>query len=564
MHTTDTHNPLLSVIVPVCNVEQYLDECLKSIEKQDVDDIEIICINDGSIDNSLNILKKHAEDDPRIIIIDKENAGYGAAVNDGLKKSKGEYVAILESDDFATRHGWKFLLDVIQDQELDMAKGCYWRHSDTDEFFEVYKQVDVHCPKWIGDIPPNTVFDPKDFLRVFWMTPSIWSCVFRKSFLDEYSIRFNESPGASFQDTGFFFSTWATAKKTMIVDEPVLYYRIDNMGSSSKSSKKIYAVNDEIAFAERFVREHDLDIKYRQVLCAIKYKTYLWNKNRISDEYVPEFSERVNSEFFQDIENGDFSPLFFNKNDSRNFLSSARKSGMFSDFDDCVYSSSPLLSIVVTPAGSTLFLRKCLESILEQSYKNIEIICMVDENEQEINQIIFDFCEKDPRLNKLVYSKMDDSIFRDAALLSHGQYVCFIEPDREYMKYGFKRLLATAYTNGLDAAFYNSSSSNIAKSTIIEIGTDSQRSSRRLLESPNYHVLMNKNVLEKEIASNANLFKFENMNLNINPIISNSILSSAIVCGKTPICKKIENEEQVRSNKKDGILGKISKIFNSK
>ena len=92
--------PLISIIIPVYNVEQYLDECMKSLINQTLKDIEIICINDGSTDNSLEILKGYAEKDDRIKIIDKENGGYGIAMNMGLKAATGEYIGILEPDDY--------------------------------------------------------------------------------------------------------------------------------------------------------------------------------------------------------------------------------------------------------------------------------------------------------------------------------------------------------------------------------------------------------------------------------------------------------------------------------
>ena len=90
----------LSVIIPVYNVEQYLGECLESVIKQTLKDIEIICVNDGSTDNSLEIIKKFARKDERIKIIDKPNSGYGDSMNKGLETETGEYIGIVESDDF--------------------------------------------------------------------------------------------------------------------------------------------------------------------------------------------------------------------------------------------------------------------------------------------------------------------------------------------------------------------------------------------------------------------------------------------------------------------------------
>ena len=91
---------MISVIIPVYNVEKYLRDCLNSVINQTYKDLEIICINDGSKDNSLSILEEYAKKDKRIIIINKENAGVSAARNDGIEKSTGEYLFCLDSDDY--------------------------------------------------------------------------------------------------------------------------------------------------------------------------------------------------------------------------------------------------------------------------------------------------------------------------------------------------------------------------------------------------------------------------------------------------------------------------------
>lgn len=94
------NQPKVSIIVPVYNVEKYLAKCLDSLVNQTLKDIEIICINDGSTDNSLEILNTYAQKDSRITIIDKKNEGVSAARNTGLNISKGEYIMFVDSDDY--------------------------------------------------------------------------------------------------------------------------------------------------------------------------------------------------------------------------------------------------------------------------------------------------------------------------------------------------------------------------------------------------------------------------------------------------------------------------------
>ena len=92
--------PAVSLLVPICNVEKYLRQCLESAREQSLSNIEIICINDGSTDSSLDIINEYVEADPRFRVLDKPNSGYGDSMNKGLSMCTGEYVGILESDDF--------------------------------------------------------------------------------------------------------------------------------------------------------------------------------------------------------------------------------------------------------------------------------------------------------------------------------------------------------------------------------------------------------------------------------------------------------------------------------
>ena len=101
---SDTKHPLVSVLVPIYNVERYLERCLSSLAAQTFNDFEVICVNDGSTDASPNIVRGFADRDKRFILVNKENSGYGASMNVGLDRARVRYVAILESDDFFDPH----------------------------------------------------------------------------------------------------------------------------------------------------------------------------------------------------------------------------------------------------------------------------------------------------------------------------------------------------------------------------------------------------------------------------------------------------------------------------
>jgi glycosyltransferase involved in cell wall biosynthesis len=120
----------VSVVVPTYNVERYLDQCLTSIQMQPFANVEVICVNDGSTDGSLGIMQEHAARDPRVRVIDKPNAGYGAACNAGIDGATGDYVAIVEPDDYLTGNMFGDLLDFADSLDggpVDIVKSSYWR-----------------------------------------------------------------------------------------------------------------------------------------------------------------------------------------------------------------------------------------------------------------------------------------------------------------------------------------------------------------------------------------------------------------------------------------------------
>lgn len=112
-------NPVVSVIIPVYNVEEYLADCLTSIQNQTLKDIEIICVDDGSTDSSLSILCQAAEADPRICVLVQKNSGLSAARNTGIQAARGKYLYYLDSDDMLEPDALQFLIDTVEDNDLE-------------------------------------------------------------------------------------------------------------------------------------------------------------------------------------------------------------------------------------------------------------------------------------------------------------------------------------------------------------------------------------------------------------------------------------------------------------
>lgn len=198
--------PKVSVIVPVYNVENYLSSCLESILSQSLMDMEIICVDDGSTDNSGRILDQYALRDNRIKVIHRLNAGYGASMNVGLSAASGEYIGIVESDDRIKPEMYQTLYAAAVQDDLDLVKSdvMYWIEG-IDYVKEIhYQWLDDYYERVLSDADRNLFFD-------FFM--NIWTGIYKRSFLEEKKIRFHESPGASYQDNGFWMQTLLYCKR---------------------------------------------------------------------------------------------------------------------------------------------------------------------------------------------------------------------------------------------------------------------------------------------------------------------------------------------------------------
>ena len=270
----------VSVLVPVYNVESYLSECLDSLIGQTLRQIEIICINDGSTDGSLAVLKKYADGDERIIVIDKKNTGYGDSMNVGLEKAKGEYVGIVEPDDFIDLDTFERLYKVAIDSEADVVKA---------NFYNYVAGKDVGKSEMFLKDEIGRVIDTKKNQHIFYQQPSIWSAIYQMKFLRKNGIRFLPTEGASYQDAGFNFKVWAMARRVCFMDEAFLHYRQDNPSSSVKSSGKLYAVKKEYDEAENYLKERELLGVLGPTLAVARLGGYMWNLKRLPRKAAMEF-----------------------------------------------------------------------------------------------------------------------------------------------------------------------------------------------------------------------------------------------------------------------------------
>ena len=298
--------PKVSILIPIYNVEKYLAECLESIVKQTLTDIEIICINDGSTDSSLEIIEEYAQQDSRIKIIDKPNSGYGASMNLGISAATGEYIGIVEPDDFVKHEMYSKLYEIAKKNDADVVKSDFYE-------FHTASKTSRKSGK-ISRFIANRVINAKEEPKILKIMPSIWSGIYKKSFLVKNNICFLETAGASYQDTSFAFKVMTLAKKVVLTSKAYVYYRLDNENSSVKSSDKVYAICDEYAEITKLLDKNPTIKEFASDIKLIKeYSAYVWNAKRIDCEKLEEFVEEFSKIFRKYYENNELKKDFYKK-----------------------------------------------------------------------------------------------------------------------------------------------------------------------------------------------------------------------------------------------------------
>lgn len=223
----------IDILVPVYNVEKYLEQCLESLINQSLKDINIICINDGSTDSSGTILRNYSVKDCRIKIIEQNNKGYGAALNAGLSIATSKYIGIVEPDDFIDPITFESLYQLAEKGNFpDIVKFAY------NDYYENEDNTHSIYPSESSKIESHYYpFKISEYPNILIYHPSIWSGIYSREFIQENKITFVEAPGAGWTDNPFFISTMCLAKSIIWSNQCHYYYRRSNPNSSSNLIK---------------------------------------------------------------------------------------------------------------------------------------------------------------------------------------------------------------------------------------------------------------------------------------------------------------------------------------
>ena len=379
--------PKVSVIIPVYNVEKYLRQCLDSIINQTLKEIEIICVDDGSTDKSLKILQEYKEKDNRFIILTQQNQHAGVARNNGLKIAKGKYLSFLDSDDFFELNMLEEMYNKAEKDQSDIVVCEYKSYNNVTKKNMKHIKIDNY---FVNSSPFSFKNMPNKLCGV--CNPNPWTKLFsRKLFLDN-NLQFDST--ICFNDFTCVMTALAVANKISIINKPFIHYRINQKTNLTGSVSIKYRFDTNLKIIPSLYNN----------LCRLN----------IIDLYKDWFENKAKHIFKDDLDE-----------EIKNLAANKLPDNIFK----MIYEKSkPLVSIVVTVYNTRIeYLIQCINSILNQTYKNIEILVVDDCSNVDYKTIT----ALSPKI-KLIHNETNLGCSKNAKKgfnLASGKYIIKIDSD---------------------------------------------------------------------------------------------------------------------------------------
>ncbi len=425
------YTPKISVIIPVYNDEEYLCECLDSVCNQTLKEIEIICVNDGSTDSSLEFLKEYAAKDNRIIVIDKVKTGAGDSRNIGLKIAQGEYITFLDGDDSIDVKAYKEVYEQMISDEADAGI-----------FGGVMIDFDDEKTKpmpWLCEYSDGVVFPAQEQDEILLKTsPNCWNKVFKRDIIFNNKLMFQNFSNAN--DVYFSYMAVILSKKISIVNKPYVKYKYNTGSQITTSLKKTDPLNNYYAFKE--LKQQIISFGKEEFLKDSFYECYSgimgYQKRTNPDKFCENFATYISlcPEKYQEK----ISKKFFGVNNVQRYINKNV------DADVLVQNSVnyiPKISVVIPVYNVEEYLRECLDSVCNQTLKEIEIICVDDGSTDNSLEILQEYAKKDSRIIVITQKNSGAGVARNSGIkVALGEFVAFMDPDDFYPR---KQTLQNVY-----------------------------------------------------------------------------------------------------------------------
>lgn len=418
-------SPKVSVIVPFFNVENYLEECLDSLSKQTLKDIEIICVNDGSTDNSAATARMFCNNDKRITLIEKSHTNIGDASNAGLKAARGEYIAFVNGDDFVERDWLEKICEIAAEHSADIV------HFRSD-IYDINTREFTESPWTLRDseMPDYRPFSAEEASEKIF---NMGSCtphdkLFRRSFIKDNKLYFQSISTSN--DMLFTFGALALAESITTADYIFYHSRVGHEETTPVFAEDITSNYYKALMAlKSFLENRGIYEAYKKSFLNWAVDFSLWNLHQFSEPLFHDLIlQQLKRKYFEDLEIYELPEEDYYNRDLYAEVAQLKKELVVEKASSV--SCRPKVSVIVPVYNAESNIEACLERIIFQTLTDIEIICIDDGSTDKSFKLLKKMAAEDDRITviKNRITKGHGAALNQGIEEAKGEYLCFAEP----------------------------------------------------------------------------------------------------------------------------------------
>lgn len=448
--------PKVSVIMPVYNAMPYLEDAINSIERQNLKDFEIICIDDGSTDESLKLLKKHAALDERFKILSQCNLGAGAARNKGLLHAQGEYVAFLDADDYFYPN---LLTEAVARAEGTSSDIVIYRFERYDVGTHKIEAADYAFRKeyWPSENFSYKSCPDKAFVS---FNPCAWNKLFRRAFLQEQELKFQELKRTN--DLFFTSSAMVAARRISLLDKVLVRYTIGNAQSSQATNALAqFDFLKALSKLKSYLEQKGLYEELKQGYGELCDNTLLHNLRSTGTKGYTLFRSLVDDEIEKlglSLEELPQVKAYGQRFAYEALLARCEQAAKV-EANLLIKGNKetlPAISVIIPVYNVEQYLAPCLDSVLGQNFQDWEIITLDDGSKDNSLQILREYANREPRITVLQQMNAGLSMARNNAVKhARGKYLYFLDSDDMLTQEALAKLYAKAEADSLDLLYFD-------------------------------------------------------------------------------------------------------------
>lgn len=408
----------LSVIVPIYNVEKYLDRCVNSLISQTLEEIEIILVNDGSPDGSQNIIDRYVKNFPQKVVgLAKPNGGLSDARNYGISHAKGEYVGFIDSDDYADVTMFEKMYNEAKRSNSDIVTCGYYGVDENTNKFKYFQKGNMSFYGFSLSESPKLLYIN---------SPYAWNKIYRRELFIKTGILFPK--GLLYEDIATVYPLFVHANKISKVDEPLVYYVLKREGAITATfNDKITQMYSSLARMNDLYIEAGKFSEFKDYLCFINVKHtilrfrdfVLYNDKKLQFRMIQEGFDLLNKYFVDWRNNKMFFELFYKDNKIRSFFAKRKLSWQ-------LFSLTPNF-IIINYQKVKKYFRKVKKGLTSKKYKN--------------KYYYSKLCKKSPiKENQVLFESFHGTTIGDSPfammkeLLKEGKYKIYFTTKKELKK----------------------------------------------------------------------------------------------------------------------------------